>query len=444
MLNLNEEEEVREFLAELPDTFLPTVLHLLTCERCRLYAVLALRRQLAAGAGDLGPSDYGPVFAAMEAKTPGLFQRATGFRQDSEQLLAQFLDRSERGRWAATKMKRFHHPGLMDLLLEHSHAIQLQTPREAATLARLTLRLLQEMTGDDVPNRTVRQVHAYSLAGNAWRLAGRLKEADAALREAVLALRQASNTYERGFLCRYLGLLRWEQDLLPESLAFLDHAATCYQDSGSPHEVGTCRALQGLLLVDERQVAEARPYLRRALRGLVSEALPGLGARTLLGAALCEAEAGEREAAVSLLQAAWPLYTLAAGDDLRELILSHWLEARVQASLGEREQALELLESVRQDMFRLEWWFEATAATADMALVLAASGRVSEIEALARDTETLLKDFRGARAALLPLRDLAEVAASGGALGVWAAGVISWIRDVFQYYKSPPQPVLFA
>jgi tetratricopeptide (TPR) repeat protein len=442
MLRLSEEEEVREFLAELPDTFLPTVLHLLTCEKCRHYAVVALRQQLAASAGDFGPSDYGPAFAAMEAKTPGLVQRVTVFRQESEQLLAQLLDRSERSRWAATKMKRFHHLGLLDLLLEHSHANQLQAPREAASCARLALRLLHEMTGEEVPHRTVLEVHASSLAGNALRLAGRLKEADAALREAALMLRQASNSYERGFLCRYLGLLRWEQDLLPESLAFLDHAATCYQDSGSPHEVGTCRALQGLLLVDVRQVAEARPYLRRALRGLVLEASPGLGARTLLGAALCEAEAGDHKAAVSLLQAAWPLYTL-ADEEPRELILSHWLEARVQTALGEAGQALELLASVRQDMFRLKWWFEATAATADMALVLAASGRDSEIEALAQDTEARLEGFQGARAALLPIRDLAEVAGSG-ALGVWAEGVIAWIRDAFEYYQSRPQPVLFA
>jgi tetratricopeptide (TPR) repeat protein len=443
MLRLtDEEEEVREFLAELPDGFLPTVLHLLTCEKCRLHAVAALRQQLATGVGHNGPPDYGPAFAAMEAKTPGLVQRVTVFRQESEQLLAQILNRSERARWAAARMKQFHHPGLLDLLLEHSHANQLQAPREAASCARLVLRLLHEMTGEDVPDRTVLQVHAYSLEGNALRLAGRLREANGALREAALLLRQASNSYERGFLCRYLGLLRWEQGLLPESLAFLDHAATCYQDSGSPHEVGTCRALQGLLLVDERQVAEARPYLRRALRGLVFESSPGLSARTLLGAALCEAEAGDRKAAKSLLQAAWPLYTLAA-EEPRELILSHWLEARVQASLGE-EQALELLASVRQEMFRLKWWFEATAATADMALALAASGRVSEIEALAQDTETRLEDFRGVRPALLPIRDLATVAASGGTLKVWAAGVISWIRDAFEYYQSRPQPFPFA
>ncbi len=112
-------------------------------------------------------------------------------------------------------------------------------------------------------------------------------------------------------------------------------------------------------------MTEARHYLRRALRSLVPEVLPGLGARTVLGAALCEAEAGDRNAAVSLLQSAWPLYTLMA-EEPRELILSHWLEARVQAALGETGPALALLESVRQDMFQLKWWFEATSATADM------------------------------------------------------------------------------
>ncbi len=50
----------------------------------------------------------------------------------------------------------------------------------------------------------------------------------------------------------------------------------------------------------------------------------------------------------------------------------------------------------------------------------------------------------GSLLALSPLRDLAEVAAAGGNLGIWESGITSWIRDIFLFYGSRPQPVPFA
>ena len=90
------------------------------------------------------------------------------------------------------------------------------------------------------------------------------------------------------------------------------------------------------------------------------------------------------------------------------------------------------------------WLFEATAAAGDMAVVLGASHRMAEVETLATDTTASLGTFKGARAVVKPLRDLAEVAAAGGNLGIWEAGIASWIRDIFLFYGVRPQPVPFA
>ena len=161
-----------------------------------------------------------------------------------------------------------------------------------------------------------------------------------------------------------------------------------------------------------------------------------------LGAALCEAAAGETRAASSLLQQAWQLFP-GLTNDPAELVRAHWLEGRVKARLRDGG-ALELLDSVRRELLRMGWLFEATAAAGDMAVVLGAAHRMTEVEALALETTAALGAFKGARVVVKPLLDLAEVAAAGGNLGIWEAGLTSWIRDIFLFYGSRPQPVPFA
>jgi hypothetical protein len=123
------DEEVREFLFDVPVDRTRTLLHLLTCESCRAYAESVLCEQLAADEGNTSRRwDYGRIFAAMEMKTPGLFRRLQAQSSAAEHLLADFLSRSERARWSATRSERFHHLGLVDLLLERSHEMQLKEP----------------------------------------------------------------------------------------------------------------------------------------------------------------------------------------------------------------------------------------------------------------------------------------------------------------------------
>jgi hypothetical protein len=437
------DDEVREFLSDVPVAQTRTLLHLLTCRKCRAYAEANLREQLAADEGNAPPQrDYSRTFATMELETPGLLRRLQAQRSEAEHLLADFLDRSERARWSATRSERFHHLALVDLLLESSHEMQLKEPLQASIRARLANALVSEMVPEKVTDGDVYRVRAYALAGNGLRLAGRLKAAAAALREASSRLRDAANSYERGILCRFLGVLKWEQEFLAEGVALLDHAAVCFRESGTTHETGTCRALQGLLLLEDRQTENARPYLRLALHGLDPEMQPGLAVRTFLGAALCEAAAGEKRAASSLLQQAWQLFPSVTNDPA-EMVRAHWLEGRVKARLQDGG-ALELLDSVRRELLRMGWLFEATAAAGDMAIVLGATHRMADVEALAADTTACLGAFKGARAVVKPLRDLAEVAAAGGNLGVWEAGITAWIRDIFLFYGSRPQPVPFA
>src|SRR5258706_7779762 len=168
------DEQVREFLCDIPVDQTRTLLHLLTCKSCRAYAEAVLREQVAAEEGNAPPQpDYDRAFVAMELKTPGLVRRLQAQRSTAEHLLADLLSRSERARWWATRSKKFHDMGLVDLLLELSHETQLKEPLKAATLARLANALVTEMASEKVTDREVHRVHAYALAGNGLRPAGR-------------------------------------------------------------------------------------------------------------------------------------------------------------------------------------------------------------------------------------------------------------------------------
>ena len=61
----------------------------------------------------------------------------------------------------------------------------------------------------------------------------------------------------------------------------------------------------------------------------------------------------------------------------------HWLEGRVLSGLGEREEALHVLESVRRQLLAEPSPAEAALASLDLVLVLAESGRADEIDGLA-------------------------------------------------------------
>jgi len=61
-----------------------------------------------------------------------------------------------------------------------------------------------------------------------------------------------------------------------------------------------------------------------------------------------------------------------------------WWEGRALASLGDREPALELLESVRRKLLAEPSPGEAALASIDLAVALQEAGRRSEIEGLAQ------------------------------------------------------------
>lgn len=126
------------------------LLHLLTCPVCRSWAI---GRLLGKSAGDgVDPDetrvDYDEMFKSLEERAPELIERSRSRRAEDEQLLAEILRTPPGSRFRRIRGARFRSPGLLELLLERSHAHQLTDPRLAGELAVLATRLATLLDGD--------------------------------------------------------------------------------------------------------------------------------------------------------------------------------------------------------------------------------------------------------------------------------------------------------
>lgn len=217
------------------------LLHLLTCPVCRSWAIGCLLGRSAGEGGGETLADYDEMFRSLEEKAPELVERVRSRRAEDERLLAEILRTPRGSRLRRIRGARFRSPGLLELLLERSHAHQLTDPRLAGDLAVLATRLAALLGGDLSGPALAR---ALCLDASSCRLLGDWKGAEERIGRAAPFLTVST---DRAFYCRTVALLRWEQGRTDEAAALLHHAARLYVLDGLVEEEGTCLALLGLL-----------------------------------------------------------------------------------------------------------------------------------------------------------------------------------------------------
>jgi Flp pilus assembly protein TadD len=246
---------------------------------------------------------------------------------------------------------------------------------------------------------------------------------------------------ERAFYCRTLGLLRWEQGRADEAMAMLQHAACLYASEGPEHEVGSCLTLLGLVLQEEGDPAEALTLLGRGWAEMDRDVRPLLALRGGLVLAFCLAQAEQTERARHVLRESWRLF--AEVPDPREVIRIYWLEGKALARLGDREEAIHMMESVRRQLLVEPSPAEASLVSLDLALSLAEAGRAEEIEALAVDLPSTFPDTP----AMLPAAEIVRALAcpvSSEHRRREAARATAGLRRVFRLHGPHLKPLPFA
>jgi tetratricopeptide (TPR) repeat protein len=342
----------------------PATAHLRACAECRSWTLgrlLGIFGDDSPLPGDAAlPHEYDAVFRRVRARLPQLVREVERRRREAVPLLAELQSLSAGERRRAIEHPRFRNPALVELLLTASAAGEPREPAEAMATARLAATLAGRLahTPDGLAETFACALY---LEANAWRLLGDFPGAERALERAVPFLFHAADW---GIHCRGLGLLRWEEGRLHEAALCLEHAATFFNQEEDLGEQGACRALLGLLLVEEEAYAAALPVLRQALPALAPERRPWLRARTGMALALTFAETGRARAAQKTRAGAWRDYRrLNRNED--DLLPLHWLGGQLAARLGERD-AQPLLETVWRECLERNRLAEAALVMLDL------------------------------------------------------------------------------
>jgi tetratricopeptide (TPR) repeat protein len=370
---------------------------------------------------------------------PAPAEKEPELRQSARSLLAELLELPvEERRWKLGD-RRFHSPELLELLLEEGHGSLPFDLDRAGDLTLLASELGMRLPRTGGPEEDAGVSRAFLLMGTTRRLLGDVAVADAALQRAGQFARTDT---ERGLFCRALALARWDQGRMEEALALLQQAGQRFAGAPDFQEIAVCRALLGLLHLDEGRLSNAASCLAQACQDLDGERRPWLAALAWLGVALCWA-AGERpRKARAARQTAWGFYDGVKED--RALSWLRWLEGKGAHLLGETEEAGALLGEVRRAMIERRYLPEAALATLDLALVRLDAGRGSEVGGL---VEEIAATFAGSLGLGLALDVLAQpgMDAVAGRLSpkAWAA-MAPILRLAFRLQGVPLQPVPFA
>jgi DNA-binding Lrp family transcriptional regulator len=360
-------------------------------------------------------------------------------REAAGKLFAELANVPPAGQAELLRQARFQNLDLLDLLLESSQEAQPAEASRAEELSHLAARLAAGLAEEE-PEAAAALPRAFCLGANARRLLQDVEGADAMLARAAPFVEFPG---ERALYCRVAALVRWEQGRADEADALLRHGARLFGEEGLAGEEACSRGLLGLLQMEQTGMGDPLPALLDGWSEMGREVRPALALRVGLAAAVSLAERGQADRARSTLREAWRLFAEIQGS--RELLRASWLEARVLGRLGEREEALQILESVRLRLFLEPSPAEAALVSIDLGLVLAESGRAAEIESLAKALRKSFPDEAPlivATGGLLHFAELALEAEPG--LRSLARHAMATMTRTFRVARLSLRPLPFA
>ena len=220
--------------------------------------------------------------------------------------------------------------------------------------------------------------------------------------------------------------LRREQHKFPAALECLDRARACCSRD---------REVSGRLLLQKSNTTEQMGDLEAALEILREAAslIEGLNDGQLLFA-LCHNRA-DILARLERYQQAAPLLPevrALAVEQRNGLNLTRvdWLDAKVLAGLGSIEEAMELLEKVRDEFTTLEMPYDAALSSLDLAELKLKAGLAAEVKWLAAGLTWIFTSKKIDREALVSLRLFYDAALHGNATVELARKVTAVIERV--------------
>lgn len=312
---------------------------------------------------------------------------------------------------------------LFERLCDESERAASDEPRKALALADLALRVAGQVPAS--PGERARlEGQAWAYLGNARRVMGDLPAADAAFARSAKLLRAAppdpASPLDDARLLDLEASLRKDQRRFREALELLDAAL-----ARSPAEEAA-----GRLLLKKAATLELMTEFEAAIEALRAAAARSLGPRGRFAARFNLAvnlnHLGRHDEAAALLPEVRSL-ALGLGNGL-DLVRVLWLEGRVAAGLGRREEALAALEQVRGELAARGIPYDTALVSLELAALLLQMARPAEVRRLARGLLWVF-DAQGVhREALAALRLFCEAAEQERASAAFARRVADYLQ----------------
>jgi len=311
--------------------------------------------------------------------------------------------------------------GLAERVCEESVVQAWRDIERTASLARLAQEIAERVQG---PEGWRNRIQGYVLGhvANSLRVPGELAAADAVFEEALRLWAAGSDpdaVLDPGRLLDLEASLRRGQRRFDEALARLEEAL----------RVGRCRERY---LIKKGFTLEVMGDYERAVEVLL-EAQPGVESRgdDRLRASL------HQNLALSLTHLGRYREAAELGRDLRRrsvergdeiwTIRGVWLEGRIAAGLGRREEALRLLAHARAEFDRRKMFYDVALALLEEAVLLLEKGRAAEVKGLAKELSKVFESKGVHREALVALKLFKDAAEQEAATAELARRVLGYL-----------------
>jgi tetratricopeptide (TPR) repeat protein len=283
--------------------------------------------------------------------------------------------------------------GLYERLLEECRQVGRKDPAEAVNLASLALAVVDHLDLEAFGSERLADFRSTALAalGNARRLAKDFEGAREAFREAWAALDEGGDDpHEEASLVSLEASLLCDLGELEEAAELLERALALYREGGDLHfqgrtllkqamAVGSLDPGKGVELVEEALVlidAVREPRLELCARHNLSWLLN---------------DSGQAREAMATLETSRSLYAQFA--DAWTRILLHWLEGRINRSLGDLPEAESTFKRLWQKLRERGFQHELTLLTIDLVEVYVLQGKFEEAVELVEAFHPLLEEW---------------------------------------------------
>lgn len=353
--------------------------------------------------------DYGAAFVGAERALNDFFAVGRLPQVAPEILLDELRSMPENSREdLARSEQRFANVGLVDLLIESSHATRYKNTDEMLSLASLA-RVVAEVCTVEETGSASRLAdlkgRAWGHLGNSLRVCGQLREAEEALSTAEKYLRQGTGDPPlRARLLEQKASLRTFQGRYAEAIDLAESAADVYQEIGQLHDFASSLVHKAMACIYAGEPESAVVVLNQAIPLIDSERNPHLLLAACHNLVVSYVALDKPDQALSLYFETRGLYK-DFEDDLI-LLRAGWQEGQLLRDLGHLQAAEAALLHARKGFVERNLAHEVALVSLDLAWVYVKLGRIEDLKQTVTEAIPIFQALRVGREAIAALLQL--------------------------------------